>query len=108
MIIRIEGWLIFDSRIIKKTPAVTRVDEWTNAEIGVGAAMAIGSHAENGNWALLVKLAISNMIIINLLYSIFVFKFQFMFIISILIDNKIIISPMRLVSNVIEPDDAEL
>jgi len=35
-------------RTKKYTPAVTRVDEWTSAETGVGAAMAAGSHAENG------------------------------------------------------------
>jgi len=36
------------------TPAVTRVEEWTNAETGVGAAIAAGSQLENGIWALLV------------------------------------------------------
>lgn len=35
--------------IIRKSPAVTRVDEWTNDEIGVGAAIAAGSQGENGN-----------------------------------------------------------
>lgn len=35
-------------RIIKYNPAVTKVLEWTNAEIGVGAAMAKGSQEENG------------------------------------------------------------
>jgi hypothetical protein len=35
-------------------PAVTRVEEWTKAEIGVGAAIAIGSQEENGYSALLV------------------------------------------------------
>lgn len=35
-------------------PAVTRVDEWTSAETGVGAAMAAGSQLENGICALLV------------------------------------------------------
>lgn len=29
-------------------PAVTRVEEWTNAEIGVGAAIAKGNQGENG------------------------------------------------------------
>ena len=33
---------------------MTRVEEWTNAETGVGAAIAAGSQAENGIWALLV------------------------------------------------------
>lgn len=36
------------------TPAVTRVDECTKAETGVGAAMAAGSQLENGICALLV------------------------------------------------------
>jgi hypothetical protein len=44
------GW----NRIIIKTPAVTRVEEWTSAETGVGAAIAAGSQEENGIWALLV------------------------------------------------------
>ena len=43
------------NRITRKTPAVTKVDEWTKAETGVGAAMAAGSQAEKGSWALLVK-----------------------------------------------------
>lgn len=46
----IMGW----NRIIKKTPAVTKVEEWTKAETGVGAAMAAGSQAEKGICALLV------------------------------------------------------
>lgn len=41
-------------RIKRQTPAVTRVDECTNAETGVGAAIAAGSQLENGIWALLV------------------------------------------------------
>ena len=39
-------------------PAVTRVEEWTRAETGVGAAIAAGSHLIKGNWALLVMAAI--------------------------------------------------
>lgn len=46
---RIKGWVLSIIRIIKKIPAVTRVDECTKAEIGVGADIAIGSQAENGN-----------------------------------------------------------
>lgn len=42
------------NRIRRKTPAVTRVDEWTRADTGVGAAIAAGSHLEKGIWALLV------------------------------------------------------
>ena len=32
----------------RNTPAVTRVDEWTRADTGVGAAIAAGSQEENG------------------------------------------------------------
>ena len=39
----------------RKIPAVTRVEECTIAEIGVGADIAAGSQDESGNWALLVK-----------------------------------------------------
>jgi hypothetical protein len=50
-------WLEFrkgKNRINRNTPAVTRVEEWTRADTGVGAAMAAGSHLENGICALLV------------------------------------------------------
>lgn len=43
-----------ENRIKRYTPAVTRVEECTNAETGVGAAIAAGSQAEKGNWALFV------------------------------------------------------
>ena len=33
------------------------MEEWTKADTGVGAAIAAGSQAEKGIWALLVKLA---------------------------------------------------
>jgi hypothetical protein len=51
--------LKFLRRIKRKTPAVTRVDEWTKDETGVGAAMAAGSQAENGIWALLVLIVVN-------------------------------------------------
>jgi UDP-N-acetylmuramyl pentapeptide phosphotransferase/UDP-N-acetylglucosamine-1-phosphate transferase len=35
-------------------PAVTKVEECTREETGVGAAIAAGSHLLKGNWALLV------------------------------------------------------
>lgn len=38
---------------------MTRVEECTNADTGVGAAMAAGSHADRGICALLVILAIT-------------------------------------------------
>lgn len=37
-----------EKRIDRYKPAVTKVEECTNAEIGVGAAIANGSHGENG------------------------------------------------------------
>lgn len=55
---------LFITRINKYTPAVTRVDECTKAEIGVGAAIAAGNQAENGNCALLEDAAINNIIIV--------------------------------------------
>ena len=53
-------------RINRNTPAVTKVEEWTKAETGVGAAIAAGNHLENGIWALLVIAAIKIEIIIKL------------------------------------------
>jgi len=41
--------------IISQIPAVTKVDLWTRALTGVGAAMAAGSHLMKGHCALLVK-----------------------------------------------------
>ena len=56
---RAAGILVSDregvNRISRYTPAVTRVDECTRAETGVGAAMAAGSHAEKGICADLVR-----------------------------------------------------
>lgn len=52
---RVVIFIIGINRIMIKTPAVTRVEECTKAETGVGAAIAAGSHAEKGIWALLVK-----------------------------------------------------
>lgn len=43
-----------ENRYSKKTPAVTRVEEWTRALTGVGAAIAAGSHLEKGICALFV------------------------------------------------------
>jgi hypothetical protein len=45
---------VSENRINKYTPAVTRVEECTKAETGVGAAIAAGSHAEKGTCALFV------------------------------------------------------
>ena len=54
-------------RISRYTPAVTRVEEWTSAETGVGAAIAAGSQAEKGICALLVILAQIRMTKISLI-----------------------------------------
>ena len=38
--------IILEKRYMRNTPAVTRVDECTRADTGVGAAIAAGSHLE--------------------------------------------------------------
>jgi len=43
------------TRKTNQIPAVTRVDLWTRALTGVGAAIAAGNHLINGHCALLVK-----------------------------------------------------
>jgi len=43
------------NRIKSQIPAVTKVELWTKALTGVGAAIAAGSHLIKGHWALLVK-----------------------------------------------------
>lgn len=58
----VQGWTVEHIRNIRNTPAVTKVEEWTKAEMGVGAAMAIGNQAEKGNWALFEQAAIINKI----------------------------------------------
>ena len=37
--------------MIKKTPAITSVEEWIKAEAGVGASIASGSHVCKPTWA---------------------------------------------------------
>jgi len=51
------------NRVIKYIPAVTRVDECTSDDTGVGAAIASGSQAEKGAWALFVKAPIITSIV---------------------------------------------
>lgn len=48
---------------IRAIPAATSVEEWTKAEIGVGAAIAAGSQEENGNCALFVSAVINKSIV---------------------------------------------
>jgi len=52
--------MIIVNRFTTQTPAVTRVEECTRAEVGVGAAMAAGNQAENGICALFVIAANSS------------------------------------------------
>lgn len=76
--------------------------------MGVGAAIAIGNHAENGNWALFEQAAIINIIIIRRGNSLFIDNDQFLLIINNLIDKRIKISPTRFLRSVIDPDAAVL
>jgi len=55
----------FSTRRIIKIPAVTSVLLWTNAETGVGAAIAKGSQVVNGNWADLVEAPKTNKSLAN-------------------------------------------
>jgi len=94
-------------RINRYTPAVTRVEEWTKAETGVGAAIAAGNHAEKGIWALLVQ---AEVIKINIKIN---ETLLFMFLINLYVQSPILIiiliqinkptSPNRLVKAVIMP-----
>lgn len=85
------------------------MDECTKADTGVGAAIAAGSQAENGIWALLVHAAIAiiqNKILISLIWGLTkaqAKKFQVLIsnINRILMRNKT--SPKRLVIAVIIP-----
>lgn len=43
-----------EKRIIRNTPATTNVDEWINADAGVGASIASGNHTWAKNWAALI------------------------------------------------------
>lgn len=105
-VISTNGWLVEDIRSIRNTPAVTRVDECTNAEIGVGAAIAIGNQAENGNWALFEVLAIIRSIKVSNLNSIFILKFQLEDNVISPIDKRIKMSPIRFLRSVMVPDEA--
>jgi len=43
-----------ENRIIKNTPATTKVDEWISADAGVGASIASGNQTWAKNWAALI------------------------------------------------------
>lgn len=101
------GWEFEEIRIIRNTPAVTKVDEWTKAEIGVGADIAMGSHAENGNCALFVHLVNISIIIIIKGNDSFMLSSHIDLNNIIPMDNKIKISPIRFLNNVIDPEPEE-
>jgi hypothetical protein len=110
--VRMKRCMVFDvmlclMRIIMNTPAVTRVEECTNADTGVGAAMAAGSHAENGICALLVMAARVMSIIVIVMFDFDrIIQFAGFSIIAIL---KIMhTSPIRLESTVIIPAPRDL
>jgi len=97
------------NRKSKYTPAVTSVEECTKEETGVGAAMAAGSQAEKGIWALLVLAAIRR---VNRQISkpphtegacAQLKKFHLPRENTIAIENKIRTSPIRLVKAVRSP-----
>lgn len=90
-------------------PAVTRVDECTNAETGVGAAIAAGSHAEKGIWALFVKAVIIIKMTNRKLEYIWVFmKFQWLLLKASAIARISKASPIRLVRAVSIPAPSDL
>jgi hypothetical protein len=96
------------NRISKYTPAVTSVEECTNDETGVGAAMAAGSQAENGIWALFVIAAIIRNvnIILSLIYI--ESRIQYPFRNRYMIDIRIPTSPTRFEYSVNIPDTRDL
>lgn len=81
-----------------KIPAVTRVEEWTMAEMGVGADIAAGNQAVIGNWALFVMAQIIIIVTTHFVFSSFLLMFIIVFI-FISINLMVIImitSPIRL------------
>lgn len=106
IVIKEKGWMLFIVRSIKNTPAVTKVDEWTKAEIGVGAAIAAGSQAENGNWALFEMAAVISKIKIIFWNSWFIVKFQFIDEVNRAILKRIVMSPILFLKIVIVPEAA--
>lgn len=93
------------NRIIKYTPAVTKVEEWTKDDTGVGAAIANGNHVANGTCALFVIAAIKiKKEIIKFKYLFVNKKFHELNLIINEIDIKIQISPKRFIKIVIKPE----
>jgi len=88
-------------RIIKYTPAVTKVEECTKADTGVGAAIAAGSQIEKGICALLVNAAHINNIGARLPPM---WKDQEPLLNITPTNNKIITSPKRFINTVTIPE----
>lgn len=86
-------------------PAVTKVDECTNEDTGVGAAMAKGNHEENGNCALLVIKQIIKNIVKYLHLLLKLIRFELKVIIIKLTKNM---SPKRFVFIVVNPELIDL
>lgn len=97
--------------MVRNTPAVTRVEECTSADTGVGAAIAAGSQLENGICALFVIAAtvIASICIVDRLSICHMCRiFQCAWLIVHPIDNKSITSPIRFVIAVIKPAASDL
>lgn len=101
----IELW----KRIRRKTPAVTRVEECTKADTGVGAAIAAGSHLENGIWALFVRAAIKiEREIIFLIWLSHTLRMDHWLVLRVQpMAKSNVISPIRFVKAVIMPAPSE-
>ena len=92
----------FEIFVIKYTPAVTKVEECTMAEIGVGALMAAGNQVDRGNWALLVILDIIKIIMDSFSIALEIMNsVEFKLVAVIIIPTMIRMSPVRLKNIVI-------
>jgi hypothetical protein len=98
-----ETFTVILNRTNKKIPAVTKVDECTREETGVGAAIAAGSHDEKGTCALLVIKVITITVDNNTVYSFREKKSQDRLQVKRLMDSKKKTSPTRLTKKVIIP-----
>jgi hypothetical protein len=83
---------------------VTKVEEWTRAETGVGAAIALGNQVEKGICALLVKVVVNNINIIVEVNHFLSITFHLIKKKLILILHKNSISPKRFIKKVKVPE----
>lgn len=94
----------------RNTPAVTKVEECTRADTGVGAAIAAGNHLENGIWALFViaarEIAITWSHRVSRSHMWVMVQCPWLMVRAMAI--KIITSPIRLVRAVIIPAPSDL